>query len=182
MSSPKKDLRSGVSPATGASEFTLTLKGASSTAIVWDLNQTTYGDNGNSYSGKSILPTSGFGDNVAMKMWKRIVFTGFTSSADDDETLQLAWNADGIGQAVQSVSFIGLALKVDDPDAIVDLVTVGGDNYHMEAILDLGQPARRLGINFSNATVGDDFYVTSAQIDAKPLGRRPTPSITSQAQ
>ena len=34
VSSPKKDLRSGVSPATGASELTLTLKGASSIAIV----------------------------------------------------------------------------------------------------------------------------------------------------
>ena len=34
VSSPKKDLRRGVSPATGANEFTLTLKGASSTAIV----------------------------------------------------------------------------------------------------------------------------------------------------
>ena len=33
VSSPKKDFRRGVSPATGAKEFTLILKGASSTAI-----------------------------------------------------------------------------------------------------------------------------------------------------
>ena len=33
VSSPMKDFKSGVSPATGANEFTLTLKGASSIAI-----------------------------------------------------------------------------------------------------------------------------------------------------
>jgi hypothetical protein len=156
--------------------------GSNSTGFVWDLNQTTFGDNGNAYTGKFTMPTSGLGDNIKLKMFKRIIFTGFTSSADDDETLNLAWNTDGVPKPSQSVTFVALALKVNDTSAIVDQFTVGGSNYHMEAILSLGQPARRLGVSVSNATVGDDFYLTSAQIDAKPLGRRPTPSITSQAQ
>jgi len=156
--------------------------GGNSTGFVWDLKQTTYGDNGNAYTGKFKLPTSGHGDNINLKMYKRLVFTGFTSSEDDDESLVLAWNADGIPKNSQSVSFKALALKVNDSAAIVDQFTVGGSNYHLESILTLGEPARRLGITVSNGVVGDDFYLTSVQIDAKPLGRRPTPSTVSVAQ
>ena len=156
--------------------------GDNSTGFIWDLNQTTFGDNTNAYTAKVVLPTSGFGDNVNLKMFKRIVFTGFSTSGDDSDNLLLAWDADGAVQAPQSVTFVGLGPKVDEPHVIVDEVIVAGSNFHIEAILDLGQPARRMGTHFSNSTVGDDFYVTSVQVDAKPLGRRPTPSITSVAQ
>ncbi|MAH50523.1 hypothetical protein CMI37_32175 [Candidatus Pacearchaeota archaeon] len=156
--------------------------GDNSTGFVWDLNQTTFGDNGNAYTAKCVLPTSGFGDNVNLKMFKRIVFTGFSTSGDDSDNLLLAWDADGAIQAPQSVTFSGLGAKVDESTSIVDKIIVASSNFHIEAILDLGQPARRIGTHFSNSTVGDDFYVTSVQVDAKPLGRRPTPSVTSVAQ
>jgi|TARA_Y100000310_G_scaffold269935_1_gene283487 hypothetical protein len=156
--------------------------GDNSTGFVWDLNQTTFGDNGNAYTAKVVLPTSGYGDNVNLKMFKRIVFTGFSTSGDDSDNLLLAWDADGAVQPSQSVTFSGLGPKVDEATSIVDETICAGSNFHIEAILDLGQPARRIGPHFSNSTVGDDFYVTSVQVDAKPLGRRPTPSITSVAQ
>ena len=159
--------------------------GANTTGFVWDLNQSTFADNNEAYTGKVYLPESGFGDNVSMKMFKRIIFTGFNTAINDDDDLSLQWTTDGIANTPQSVNFIALALKVDDPDAIVDQAIVGcpkGSLYNLEAILPLGQPARRIGIRFSNSTEGDDFYVTSVQVDAKPLGRRPTPSRTSVAQ
>jgi len=140
--------------------------------FIWKLNQATKSDDGNGYTGAFRTPHLSFEqDEVGLARIKKRFdngrFIGLTKGSYNINIMALV---DGSDSSTTAVSLTGGGAVLGS--FVLGTDTLGGNDI-LDKDFNIGMVGKRLGLEFSNSAVGQDFFISQIMVDFVTLGALP---------
>lgn len=140
--------------------------------FIWKLNQATKSDNGNGYWAGFKTPHLSFegGDETGLSRVEKFFRSGrFIGVPKGDYNINITAIIDGGDSTSETVSLVGTGATLGSFVLGTDVL---GGNEVLDKDFPIGLSGKRLALEFSNSTAGQDFFISALSVDFKPLGAK----------